>query len=895
MVFQKKFIYMKTNYFNQTIEEIKENFKTSFSEGLTENEIEKRRQEYGWNVFTKKKHKSLLIKFLEQFKSFMIIVLLVAAIISGVVGYLNGEGFTDAIIILVIVILNAVIGVVQEAKAEKSLDALEKLSSPHSKVLRDGQMKVVESRELVPGEVVILETGDSIPADLRLVEAVNLKIQEAALTGESVPSEKNTLPIEGDDVPLGDRVNMAYSATNVTYGRGKGVVVAIGMASEVGKIASMIQSVPDVKTPLQKRLDKLGKFLGIAAIIICAIIFVIGILYGKGIMEMFMTAVSLAAAAIPEGLPAVSTIVLAVGVQRLVKKNAIIRTLPSVETLGSTQVICSDKTGTLTQNKMTVVKIYADGITEDVTDINDGSIKKYENLIDISILANDSILSKENGKFVTNGDPTETAMLDLGIKFGIIKDELEQTFPRIAEIPFDSERKMMTTVNRREDKMIAFTKGGLDEVLACCTRIKDKDNIREITPEDRRKIDEANLHMAENALRVLAVATKELTSLPDVVEPATLEKDLVFVGMLGLIDPPREEVKIAVEKCRTAGIKPVMITGDHKITAVAIADSLGIKQKEDLALTGSELEKMSDEELKDKVNSIAVYARVTPEHKVRIVKAFQENGAVVAMTGDGVNDAPALKLADIGVAMGIVGTDVSKEAADVVLTDDNFATIVTAVEEGRRIYDNILKAVQFMLSTNIGEILVLFVAIVANWAVPLLPIHILWINLVTDSLPALALSVDPADPDIMKRKPIDSHQGIMTRPFSVRIILQGSLIAILSLIAFRIGMRSGIEIAQTMTFAVLAFTQITHVFNVRSTKFSAFKGMFKNKYLLGALAIVIGLMVIVLEIPALENIFHVSDLNKDQWLWVIGLSIAPLPVMEIIKAIERLFRKKNKV
>ena len=877
------------NYYTQPIDEVEQNLQTSFINGLTENEVQARQKKYGYNEFTKQKHTSLWTKFFLQFKSFMIIVLLAAAAISGIVGYLNGEGFTDAIIILVIVILNACIGTVQEAKAEKSLDALEKLSSPHCKVVRNGQVVVIESRELVPGDVVILETGDSVPADLRLVEAINLKVQEAALTGESVPEDKFVEHIP-DEVSLGDRDNMAFGATSVTYGRGKGVVTATGMNSEVGKIATMIQAVPDTKTPLQEKLDKLGKFLGIAALSICALIFVVGLLNGNELLEMFMIAVSLAAAAIPEGLPAVSTIVLAVGVQRLVKKNAIVRKLPSVETLGSTQVICSDKTGTLTQNKMTVVKMYVNGVVKEVSEITNDTITPYHSLVKSSILANDAILSEKEGNWVTNGDPTETAMLDLGLKFEIKKNILDSDTPRVAEIPFDSERKMMTTVNcDANGNLRVHTKGGLDEVLSACAHVLMNGEVQPLTDAMKKKIEEDNMQMAKEALRVLAVASKDIIALPETTTPNSLERELTFVGMLGLIDPPREEVKVAVEKCLEAGIKPVMITGDHKITAVAIAEALGIKKEGDLALTGIDVEKMTDEELIRNINNVSVYARVSPEHKVRIVQAFKANGAVVAMTGDGVNDAPALKLADIGVAMGVVGTDVSKEAADVVLTDDNFATIVSAVEEGRRIYDNILKAVQFMLSTNIGEIVVLLIAVLANWTVPLLPIHILWINLVTDSLPALALSVDPASPDIMKRKPIDSKQSIMNRPFLTRILLQGSMIGALSLVAYRIGLQQSIEVAQTMTFAVLAFCQITHVFNVRSVDRSAFSGMFKNKYLWGAILIVMALMFSVIEIPALKTIFHVDSLNTTQWLWVAALSLAPLAIMELVKFMGRVF------
>ena len=880
---------MTQNFYNLSAEEVEQHFKTNINLGLSGKEVNERLLKNGYNEFAKKKHRSLVSRFFDQFKSLMIIVLVVAAIISGVIGVLHGEGFTDAIIIMSIVVLNAIIGVAQEAKAEKSLDALEKMSAPHCKVVRDGSVSVIESRELVVGDVVLLETGDSVPADLRLIEVVNLKVQEAALTGESVPEEKFTHLIEGE-VSLGDRDNMAYASSNITYGRGKGIVTAVGMQSEVGKIASMIQSVPETKTPMQERLDKLGKILAIAALSICVVIFVVGVLYGRDMLDMFMTAVSLAAAAIPEGLPAVSTIVLAVGVQRLAKRNAIVRKLPSVETLGSTNVICSDKTGTLTQNRMTVVKLYSDGKIQDAKNLSAEASDVNGKLIRIAVLANDAKINSESNEAV--GDPTETALLDLGLKYAIVKNELEKEFPRVAEIPFDSERKLMSTVHSHDKELQVAVKGGLDELLACCNRIYDQGNIRTLTEKDKETIVASNLEMAQDALRVLAFAFKEIGELPAEINPGTLEKDLVFTGMVGMIDPPREEVKAAVDKCRHAGIKPVMITGDHKITAVAIARSLGIMDENNKALTGIDVEKMSDEELRANVNSIAVYARVSPEHKVRIVKAFQENGNIVAMTGDGVNDAPALKLADVGVAMGITGTDVSKEAADVVLADDNFATIVSAVEEGRRIYDNILKAIQFMLSTNIGEILVLFVAVMANWVSPLLPIHILWINLVTDSLPALALSVEPAEEDIMERKPIDSRKGIMTRPFTVRILLQGIMVAVLSLIAYNIGLQQSVEVAQTMTFATLAFSQMVIVFTIRTGNHSAFKGLLKNKYLLGAIALVASLMLVVLLIPALEVVFRTAPLDAVHWWWVIGLSLAPLPITELTKLIRKAFVKK---
>ena len=878
----------KIPFYNQSTDDIEMQFETNCCEGLDNDVAMQRLANDGANEFDKKKQKTLLAKFFEQFKSFMILVLLIAAAISGLVGYLDGEGFTDAIIILVIVILNACIGTAQEVKAEKSLEALEKMSAPYSKVVRGGQVETIPSREIVKGDIVVIETGDLIPADMRLIESVNLKVEEAALTGESVPENKHTDIIDGE-VPLGDRENMAYSSTLVSYGRGKGIVVATGMSTEVGKIAGMIQSVPDTKTPMQVRIDQLGKFLGIAALAICLIIFVVGIIQGREVVAMFMTAVSLAAAAIPEGLPAVSTIVLAVGVQRLAKRNAIVRNLPSVETLGSTTVICSDKTGTLTQNKMTIVNLYTDYNTSDLPkSLNPDQIR----LLTSSILANDAKLSREESRWNTTGDPTETAFLDAGLRFGLNKNDIEKEHKRIAEVPFDSERKMMTTVNREDDgKIYVHTKGGVDELLACCCSILLDEKVKDLTEADKDKIRKANVSLAEKALRVLGVAYKEIQELPSEITSKSLEHSMIFAGMVGMIDPPRDEVKDAVIKCREAGIKPVMITGDHLITAVAIAESLNIKEEDEIAMTGSELEKISDARLLEQINDTSVYARVSPEHKVHIIKAFQEKGNIVAMTGDGVNDAPALKLADIGLAMGITGTDVSKEAADVVLADDNFKTIVSAVEEGRRIYDNILKAIQFMLSTNVGEIFVIFIAIVSNWPTPLLPIQILWINLVTDSLPALALSVDPADPDVMRRKPIDAKQGIMSKSFLTRILMQGAMIGGLSLTAFLIGMQTSIEAAQTMTFAVLALAQITHVLNVRSEYHSAFRNMFKNKMLLGALVIVLFLMLIVLEVPQLHDIFHLVSLSQTQWIWVVVLSIAPLPIVELVKGVMRLRKK----
>ena len=896
-------------WFHKSVEETKEYFKVD-ENGLTSEKVSENRAKYGTNELQAKKKKSTFVKFLEQFKDFMIIVLIIAAIISGVVGYIEGEGITDSIIILIVVVLNAVIGVIQENKAEKSLEALQKLSAHVSKVIRNGKMEVIPAKELVPGDIVVLDTGDYVPADLRIIEAVNLKSQEASLTGESVPVDKKTEKIENTEVDLGDRDNMLFSSSLITYGRGKGIVVETGMNTEVGKIAGIINSAEETQTPLQAKLNKLGKTLGIAALVICAIIFVIGLLYGKDPIEMFMTAVSLAVAVIPEGLAAVSTIVLAIGVQRMVKRHAIVKKLPAVETLGSTTVICSDKTGTLTQNKMTVEKIFYNGNTINTESAKQNIDKDLEKLVYISMLCNDTKISTE-GKL--NGDPTETALVDMGFNLdfdGAIYDE----YPRIKEIPFDSDRKLMTTVNKINDKYLVSTKGGVDELLARCNKYLYNGEIKEDLENYKKVIAENNENMAKDALRVLAMAYKEIDHEPTDEEMENMEQGLIYVGMVGMIDPPRLEVKDAVDKCKNAGIKTVMITGDHKITAIAIAKSLGILENEEEALTGAELEKMSDEDLTKNIRKYSVYARVSPEHKVRIVKAWQANGEIVAMTGDGVNDAPALKTADIGCAMGIVGTDVSKEAADVILTDDNFATIVSSVEEGRRIYDNILKAIQFLLSSNVGEVITLFVAILItpllgnlfgidiNLIVPLLPIHILWINLVTDSLPALALAVDPAQKDVMDRKP-NKNKSVFTKGMVWRIAYQGILIGLITIIAFIVGLATPdenlpviegltneeikVEIGQTMAFCVLAFSQLVHVFNVRDNKTSIFKtGIFSNKQLILAVLASAALMFKILLIPALRHIFSIPVLPVGNVLEIVILSLMPLIIVELFKLIK---------
>ena len=898
---------MEKNWFSKTVTETSEYFKTDLKKGLNLEGVEESRKKYGINELKAKKKKTLLIKFLEQFKDFMIIILIIAALVSGIIGYIENEGITDSIIILIVVIMNAIIGVAQESKAEKSLEALQKLSSHVAKVIRNGELIIIPSKELVPGDIVVLETGDYVPADLRIIEAVNLKVQEASLTGESVPVEKNIEAISDEKVGIGDRTNMLFSSSLITYGRGKGIVVETGMNTEVGKIASIINDTNETETPLQEKLNKLGKTLGIGALIICAVIFVIGLLYGKNPLDMFMTAVSLAVAAIPEGLAAVSTIVLAIGVQRMVKKHAIVKKLPAVETLGSATVICSDKTGTLTQNKMTVQKIFYNNKLVDIPEVNleeDDAV--LEKLVYVSMLCNDTKIGTD--KQLT-GDPTETALINMGFKLDFQPAIYEQ-MPRIKEIPFDSDRKLMTTVNKIGEKFVVCTKGGVDELLNRCTKYILNGEIKTDLDDYKNQIKENNEKMAKDALRVLAMGYKELDHEPTDEEMKDIENDLIYIGMVGMIDPPREEVKLAVQKCKTAGIKTVMITGDHKITAVAIAKALGILEKEDEAITGAELEEMSDEELTKNIRKYSVYARVSPEHKVRIVKAWQANGEIVAMTGDGVNDAPALKTADIGCAMGIVGTDVAKEAADVILTDDNFATIVSAVEEGRRIYDNILKAIQFLLSSNVGEIIVLFVAILITPLLskifgidihliePLLPIHILWINLVTDSLPALALAVDPAEKDIMKRKPIKPKKGVFTKGMIWRVVYQGVMIGIITLAAFVIGLGTKnvpvieglteqevrVEIGQTMAFVVLALSELVHVFNIRNNKESIFKTkIFNNGKLILAILVSAILMFVILLIPGLRTIFSIPVLPMSNIVEIVILVLLPMVIVEIFK------------
>ena len=893
------------NWFNKKVEDVEKELHTNIETGLTDEDVKQRREKYGLNQLKEKKKKSMLKRFLDQFKDFSIIILIIAAIVSGVVGVAEGEGITDTIIILIVVLVNAIIGVTQESKAEKSLEALQKLTDHASKVIRNGHITVVPAKELVPGDIVVLDTGDYIPADLRIIEAVNLKSQEASLTGESVPVEKTIEKIEDTEIGIGDRTNMLFSSSLVTYGRGKGIVVETGMTTEVGKIAEMINQTEEQITPLQQKLNKLGKTLGIAALAICVFIFIIGLLQHKEPIHMFMTAVSLAVAAIPEGLVAVSTIVLAIGVQKMVKKNAIVKRLPAVETLGSATVICSDKTGTLTQNRMTVEKVFLNKEIKDFVSIDKNNIDEdMTKLVYANMLCNDTKIAKDG---TLTGDPTETALVDMAFNLNFDKSIYDRMV-RVAEVPFDSDRKLMTTVNKVNDKYIAYTKGGVDELLRICKGYLLNNEIKEDLENYAVIIREKNEEMAKEALRVLACGYKEFDHEPTEEEIKNIESDLIFVGMVGMIDPPREEAKKAVEKCKTAGIKTVMITGDHKITATAIAKKLGILENESEAITGQELEKMSDEDLQKNVRKYSVYARVSPEHKVRIVKAWQKNGEIVAMTGDGVNDSPALKTSDIGCAMGVVGTDVAKEAADVILTDDNFATIVSAVEEGRRIYDNILKVIQFLLSSNIGEIVVLFLAtlctpLFANWfgitdiahLEILLPIHILWINLVTDSLPALAF--DPANSDIMKRKPNKPGKGVFTKGMTWRIIYQGVMIGLLTLAAFMIGLattteplegltldESKIEVGQTMAFITLAFSELVHVFNIRNNKKSIFKTkVFNNGKLIWAILASAALMIGILAIPPLRAVFSIPVLPSQNILELVGLALAPLVIVELFK------------
>ncbi len=844
------------------------------AEGLSEREATARLEQYGENRLRGGKKKTGFQRFLDQFKDAMILVLLIATAVSFIIALIESrpKDFFEPSLILTIVVINAVMGAVQESRAEKTLDALKDLSAPHAKVCRDGREKTVEASKLVPGDLILLDAGDLIPADARLAESAGLKADESALTGESVPSEKDARAEVPADAPVGDRKNMVYSGCSVAYGRGRAVVVSTGMETEMGRIAHLLEGEGETQTPLQQRLSKLGKCLGIAALAICAVIFVTGMIDGIPPMEIFMIAVSLAVSAIPEGLPAIVTIVLSIGVQRMVKKNAIIRRLPAVETLGSASVICSDKTGTLTQNRMTLAEACADsGEREKISGENGDAIRE---LLRYGTLCSDGSVTVEDGKERLLGDPTETAIVLAAYKNGMEKERLAAESPRLAEIPFDSDRKMMTTVNRIGGKNIVIVKGAFDVLAARCTA-GNLDAARE--EADR---------MSRDALRVLAVAWKEISEVPQEPVPEELEQGLTFLGLVGMIDPPRPEVKDAVGICRDAGIRPVMITGDHVETASAIAKSLGILLDGEDAVTGPELARMSEEELKNRVRTISVYARVSPEDKIRIVKAWQAQGEIVSMTGDGVNDAPALKAADIGCAMGITGTDVAKSAADITLTDDNFSTIVDAVREGRGIYDNIKKAVVFLLGTNIGELLTVFIAMLFWKNSPLLSMQLLWINLVTDSLPAIALGMEPLDNAVMKRGPKPKDEGIFAHGMGVRVVLQGALFAALTLFGFWYGRQAtgALEGGRTMAFLILSTAQVIHAFNMRSDR-SLFKiGPFGNRKLNVAALISAGLIALVAFVPPLATAFGLILLPPILYLTALGLAFVPLVVLELAKA-----------
>lgn len=862
-------------FFSQSKEEVLRLLSTNEATGLTEDKVSELKLKHGPNKLAEKKKKTNLTRFLEQFKDVMILILILAAVISFIIACAEGEPkeFFEPALILLIVILNAVIGVMQESKAEKALDALKNMSAPHARVIRDGKEMILDAAELVPGDIIHLEAGDFVPADARLLQSSGLKSEESALTGESVPAEKDASADIKENASLGDRSNMVFSGCSITYGTATAVVTATGMNTEMGKIANLLDSESETQTPLQQKLAQLGKYLGFLALAACGIIFIVGIANKLDIMEIFMTSVSLAVSAIPEGLPAIVTVVLSIGVQRMVKRNALIRRLPAVETLGSASIICSDKTGTLTQNRMTLVKAYCDGANlENVTDNCSDDVKQ---LLKYGTLCCDGSVIFNGDTVQHIGDPTETAIVLACHKNGMPKEELSVTYPRLYEIPFDSDRKLMTTVNKIDGKNIVIVKGAFDCLAERCVS-GNLEQARELTKK-----------MSAEALRVLAIAYKEIETVTDSLTTEDLENELTFMGLVGMIDPPRPEAKVAVATCRKAGIKPVMITGDHVVTASAIAGELGIMLDGDRAITGAQLDLMTDSELDNEVEKISVYARVSPENKIRIVKAWQRRGQVVSMTGDGVNDAPALKAADIGCAMGITGTDVAKGAADMTLTDDNFATIVEAVREGRGIYANIKKVVGFLLGTNIGEVITVFISMLLWNKTPFLSIQLLWINLVTDSLPAIALGMENVEPDIMEKKPKPKNEGIFANGLAFRIILQGALFAILSLIGFRLGENVTGTLAggQTMAFIVLSLSQVFQAYNMRSDR-SIFKiGLFSNKTLNIATLISILLVLLVIFTPV-RIAFGLITLPLKLYLSALGLVLIPTVLMETAKALK---------
>lgn len=875
-------------YYLQEKSKVLSALKTS-ENGLSQTVAEERVQTYGKNKLAQTKKQSIVVRFLKQFADPMIIVLLVAAVLSGITSVYSGESLADVFIILFVVILNSVLGVIQESKAEKAIDALKKMTAATSKVLRDGKIQHIKSEELTVGDIVLLEAGDSVPADCRILECASLKAEESALTGESVPVEKTDSPLTSSDdtVPLADRKNMVYMGSTIVYGRGTVVVCDIGMNTEMGKIASALTLAKEESTPLQKKLSGLSRVLTWIVLAVCVVMFVVGILERgaftlEGVLDTFMIAVSLAVAAIPEGLAAVVTIVLSMGVTKMSKRNAVIRKMTAVETLGCAQVICSDKTGTLTQNKMTVVDAYT----------ADPAL-----LAKAVSLCSDAEMEQEQAI----GEPTECALVEYAFRQGFNKSDLKQVLPRIGEAPFDSQRKMMSTVHQAADQFVQFTKGAPDEILKRCTSILDAGTVREITDADRERILQENKAFADKALRVLAAGYRSYSEKPGDFSPQALEQNLIFVGLVGMIDPVRPEVCAAVQKCKQAGIEVVMITGDHIDTAVAIAKELGVVTDASQAIMGAELDKMSDAQLEQNITRYHVYARVQPEHKVRIVQAWKKLGKVTAMTGDGVNDAPSIKSADIGIGMGITGTDVTKNVADMILADDNFATIVTAVEEGRRIYANIRKAIQFLLSSNLSEVLGIFIATILNFTL-LKPAHILWINLITDSLPALALGMEPDEADSMKQKPRDSKEGIFSGGVGLDIAYQGLFVAALTLGAYFIGhfVESGVwEITEsadgmTMAFLTMSMAEIFQSFNMRSRRKSIFTLRKQNLFLWGAAAAALVLTTAVIYVPFLKTAFGFTSISLVEYGIALALAFAIIPLVEVVKCFQRLYAKNKK-
>ena len=869
--------------------EVYETLHTS-EEGLSDAEAAERLKKHGRNALRSKPPKTILQMLKAQIIDPMVLILIGAAAFSAIL-----QEWTEAAVIFVIVIVNAVIGIVQEKKAQSSLEALRNMSAPTARVLRQGEESVIPASELVVGDVVMLGDGDMVPADLRLIDSANLKVQEASLTGESVPSEKEAEDLLPEDCPLGDRSNMAYTSAIVTYGRATGVVVATGMYTEVGNIAGMLDNQDDTDTPLKRKLNAVGKTLTIVGLIVCVLIFAIGAFYQRPLIPQFLVAISLAISIIPEGLPATATIVMALGVQRMAKKNALIRKLPAVETLGSATVICSDKTGTLTLNKMTVTHIavngdFENGTTTPVENAANQHPAVYKELVYAAALCNDASLDPDRkGEII--GDPTEGALIYLAQAFGIDHEALEDDYPRLFEQPFDSERKRMTTVHRINEKWISYTKGAVDEMLPLCTHILTSEGVRPITEADKENITKLCLSMSEGALRVLGFAMRTLTELPTD-DDENVEFDMTFVGVTGMIDPPRKEVADSVRTCRQAGIRTIMITGDHKVTALAIAKKLDIYREGNTVISGEELDTMTDDELDDAVKTTTVFARVSPADKLRIIQSLKRTGEVAAMTGDGVNDSPALKAADIGVAMGITGTDVAKDAADMILLDDSFTTIAYAIKEGRRVYRNIQKVIQFLLVGNIAEILTLFVATLFNWDAPLLAVHILWVNLATATLPALALGVDPASKNVMKHKPVKSGT-LFEKDLVRRVIIQGIFVAAMTTCAYWIGASMGGHVTgQTMAFCVLAFSQMLRAFNQRSnTEPIWVRAEGINPWLIVSFVVSALLMACILLVSALQNAFRLTLLDGTQWLIVIGMSLMSILQVEIVKTIKKHIHK----